>query len=188
MLAITRRIVCASVFRSTHAIHHSRFASVAIRTPKVGKSIQHGELTNWLVPIGAHVIRDDTLLMQYKTAHDRIDIMAPATGRLAEQLAAKNQRVNVDVVIGTIDTSSEPLPAITATPTYTHRQRCQYPLCRPDYSTHSLDRSCCGLQQAMDACCAGQRVHRRSLKFKCWPEGHITCKCPIVQALAGRKQ
>ena len=186
------------------------FATVAVRTPRVGESIVDGDLVKWLVPVGAPVTRDETVLIQYSTAKATVDIMASATGRLTVQHAVNGQAVLVDHVIGEIDdaagsiATSATIPAaaaVVASPAVVTPRpggdgvsfavqllntdsayRCTYPLCRPDYNTYDLTKRCCGRQLAMDTCEIGQRIHDASTKFKCWPEGKISCKCPLVQS------
>lgn len=89
----------------TRRIISVRFGhTVAIRTPKGGGSVQEGVLVAWHVPIEAYVVKNHTLLAQYEVL-DKIvlDISAPASGYVVQQLASPDDTIPTDTVIGAID-------------------------------------------------------------------------------------
>ena len=70
--------------------------------PQMGESIAEGTVVKWLKKVGERVERDEPLL---EISTDKVDaeIPSPASGVLTEILAAENQTVEVNAVIGWID-------------------------------------------------------------------------------------
>ena len=70
--------------------------------PQMGESIAEGTVVRWLKKVGERVERDEPLL---EISTDKVDaeIPSPASGILTEILAAENQTVEVNAVIGWID-------------------------------------------------------------------------------------
>ena len=73
--------------------------------PQMGESIAEGTVVKWLKKVGERVERDEPLL---EISTDKVDaeIPSPASGVLTEILAAENQTVEVNAVIGWIDGES----------------------------------------------------------------------------------
>ena len=90
--------------------------------PQMGESIAEGTVVKWLKKVGERVERDEPLL---EISTDKVDaeIPSPASGVLTEILAAENQTVEVNAVIGWIDgegagkSTAEAAEEATAAPT-----------------------------------------------------------------------
>ncbi len=82
--------------------------------PQMGESIAEGTVVRWLKKVGERVERDEPLL---EISTDKVDaeIPSPASGILTEILAAENQTVEVNSVIGWIDGEGAREPAGSAT-------------------------------------------------------------------------
>jgi len=92
---------------------------VDVVMPQMGESIAEGTVTRWLKSVGEPVERDEPL---FEISTDKVDaeIPAPASGRLTEIRAAAGQTVEVNRVVGVIETASaaahDAPPARTAPP------------------------------------------------------------------------
>ena len=74
--------------------------------PQLGESIAEGTIVKWLVPVGGHVEKDQSLL-EVETDKVALDIPSPATGSLAEVLIQEGETVPVGTLLARLDYSSE---------------------------------------------------------------------------------
>src|ERR687897_776070 len=75
--------------------------------PQLGESIAEGTIVKWLVPVGGHVEKDQSLL-EVETDKVALDIPSPATGSLAEVLIQEGETVPVGTLLARLDYLSEP--------------------------------------------------------------------------------
>lgn len=78
---------------------------IEVKLPKLGESLTEGTVLKWWKKIGEPVKKDETLL---EISTDKVDseIPSPADGTLAEILAEENETVEVDAVLGRIETEA----------------------------------------------------------------------------------
>ncbi|MDR4482941.1 MAG: lipoyl domain-containing protein [Nitrospirales bacterium] len=62
--------------------------------PQLGESIAEGTIVKWLIPLGGHVQKDESLL-EVETDKVALDIPSPATGSLSEILIQEGETVPV---------------------------------------------------------------------------------------------
>ena len=74
--------------------------------PQLGESIAEGTIVKWLVPLGAQVKKDESLL-EVETDKVALDIPSPANGALTEILIQEGQTVPVGTLLARLDYSSE---------------------------------------------------------------------------------
>lgn len=74
--------------------------------PQLGESIAEGTIVKWLVPLGAQVKKDDSLL-EVETDKVALDIPSPATGALTEILIQEGETVPVGTLLARLDYHSE---------------------------------------------------------------------------------
>ena len=80
-------------------------AKVDVIMPQMGESIAEGTLTKWLKSVGEGIERDDDL---FEISTDKVDadIPAPASGVLAEILVQEGETVEVNTIVGRIETEA----------------------------------------------------------------------------------
>ena len=74
--------------------------------PQLGESIAEGTIVKWLVPLGAQVKKDESLL-EVETDKVALDIPSPATGALTEILIQEGETVPVGTLLARLDYHSE---------------------------------------------------------------------------------
>lgn len=74
--------------------------------PQLGESIAEGTIVKWLVPLGAQVNKDESLL-EVETDKVALDIPSPATGALTEILIQEGETVPVGTLLARLDYHSE---------------------------------------------------------------------------------
>jgi 2-oxoglutarate dehydrogenase E2 component (dihydrolipoamide succinyltransferase) len=87
--------------------------SVELKVPSVGESVTEVEIGDWLKQPGDSVSQDETVVI-LETDKATVEIPAPVSGRLAEALRQKGDRVQVGDLLGRID------PGETGTPSSPH--------------------------------------------------------------------
>ena len=70
--------------------------------PQLGESIAEGTIVKWLVPLGAQVKKDESLL-EVETDKVALDIPSPANGALTEILIQEGQTVPVGTLLARLD-------------------------------------------------------------------------------------
>jgi 2-oxoglutarate dehydrogenase E2 component (dihydrolipoamide succinyltransferase) len=90
-------------------------AKVDVIMPQMGESIAEGTLTKWLKSVGEGIERDDDL---FEISTDKVDadIPAPASGVLAEILVQEGETVEVNTIVGRIETEAGAEVALAAAP------------------------------------------------------------------------
>jgi 2-oxoglutarate dehydrogenase E2 component (dihydrolipoamide succinyltransferase) len=90
-------------------------ARVDVIMPQMGESIAEGTLTRWLKSVGDAIERDDDL---FEISTDKVDadIPAPASGVLAEILVQEGETVEVNTIVGRIETEAGAEVATAAAP------------------------------------------------------------------------
>ena len=80
-------------------------AKVDVIMPQMGESIAEGTLTKWLKSVGDAIERDDDL---FEISTDKVDadIPAPTSGVLAEILVQEGETVEVNTIVGRIETEA----------------------------------------------------------------------------------
>jgi len=86
-----------------------------LRVPSVGESVSEVEVGDWLKPEGAHVARDESLVI-LETDKATMEVPAPAAGRLSKILKQKGERVAVGDVLGQLETDAKGSAAPSAAP------------------------------------------------------------------------
>ena len=74
--------------------------------PQLGESIAEGTIVKWLVPVGGHVQKDQSLL-EVETDKVALDIPSPATGSLTEIFIPEGETVPVGTLLARLDFQSE---------------------------------------------------------------------------------
>ena len=74
--------------------------------PQLGESIAEGTIVKWLIPLGGHVQKDESLL-EVETDKVALDIPSPATGALTEILIQEGETVPVGTLLARLDYHSE---------------------------------------------------------------------------------
>ncbi|MDR4460138.1 MAG: 2-oxo acid dehydrogenase subunit E2 [Nitrospirales bacterium] len=74
--------------------------------PQLGESIAEGTIVKWLIPLGGHVQKDESLL-EVETDKVALDIPSPATGSLSEILIQEGETVPVGTLLARLDYHSE---------------------------------------------------------------------------------
>ncbi len=74
--------------------------------PQLGESIAEGTIVKWLIPLGGHVQKDQSLL-EVETDKVALDIPSPATGSLTEILIQEGETVPVGTLLARLDYHSE---------------------------------------------------------------------------------
>jgi 2-oxoglutarate dehydrogenase E2 component (dihydrolipoamide succinyltransferase)/2-oxoisovalerate dehydrogenase E2 component (dihydrolipoyl transacylase) len=74
--------------------------------PQLGESIAEGTVVKWLIPLGGHVQKDQSLL-EVETDKVALDIPSPATGSLTEILIQEGETVPVGTLLARLDYHSE---------------------------------------------------------------------------------
>lgn len=82
-------------------------ATQNIIMPQMGESIQEGTLTKWHKKVGDKVQQEEIL---FEISTDKVDteIPSPTTGVLVQILAQEGETINVNAVVGVIDTAAAP--------------------------------------------------------------------------------
>ncbi|HEX8374866.1 MAG TPA: biotin/lipoyl-containing protein, partial [Geminicoccaceae bacterium] len=76
--------------------------SVEIKVPTLGESVTEATIAKWFKKAGEDV-RADEPLVELETDKVTLEVNAPASGRLAEILAAEGSDVEVGAVLGRIE-------------------------------------------------------------------------------------
>lgn len=84
--------------------------------PQLGESIAEGTIVKWLIPLGAQVKKDESLL-EVETDKVALDIPSPATGALTEILIQEGETVPVGTLLARLDYHSESENGDSATST-----------------------------------------------------------------------
>jgi pyruvate/2-oxoglutarate dehydrogenase complex dihydrolipoamide acyltransferase (E2) component len=87
--------------------------------PQLGESIAEGTIVKWLIPLGGHVQKDQSLL-EVETDKVALDIPSPATGSLTEILIQEGETVPVGTLLARLDFHSESGNGETAAQTVQH--------------------------------------------------------------------
>ena len=74
--------------------------------PQLGESIAEGTIVKWLVPVGGHVEKDQSLL-EVETDKVALDIPSPATGSLTEIFIPEGETVPVGTLLARLDYQSK---------------------------------------------------------------------------------
>ncbi len=74
--------------------------------PQLGESIAEGTIVKWLVRLGGHVQKDESLL-EVETDKVALDIPSPASGSLAEILIQEGETVPVGTLLARLEHQSE---------------------------------------------------------------------------------
>ncbi|MDP3738082.1 MAG: 2-oxoglutarate dehydrogenase complex dihydrolipoyllysine-residue succinyltransferase [Hyphomonadaceae bacterium] len=91
-----------------------------IKVPAMGESVTEGTLANWLVKPGQAVKQDDPIA-EIETDKVAIEVPAPASGVITEQLVKEGETVQIGKIIarlteGATGTAAPAKPAASATP------------------------------------------------------------------------
>ena len=74
--------------------------------PQLGESIAEGTIVKWLIQVGGHVQKDESLL-EVETDKVALDIPSPASGSLAEILIQEGETVPVGTLLARLDHHAE---------------------------------------------------------------------------------
>ena len=91
-----------------------------IKVPAMGESVTEGTLSNWLVKPGQTVKQDDPIA-EIETDKVAVEVPAPASGVITEQLVKEGETVQIGKIIarlteGAAGTAAPAKPAASAAP------------------------------------------------------------------------